>query len=1054
MAAPDTALAPPPSQAYSAQRAVPRAAPLVRLWPWHRPALGGILALAALLNFWALDRLGYANSYYAAAVRSMLQSWHNFFFVSFDPGGFVTIDKPPLGFWLQTASAKLFGFSGVSLLLPEALAGVLSVAVLYRLVARTWGRGAGLLAALFLAVTPVSVVTSRNNTIDSLLVLTVLLAAWACLRAVESGRLRWLLACAVLVGLGFNIKMLEAYLVVPAFGLVYLLCTRAGWRKRIGHLALALVVLLGVSLAWATAVDLTPVSARPYVGSSGTNSELNLALGYNGLQRLTGTLFGHGGGSSASHAGSSAATTARRAVESITAGGPGGPGGGAGGGNALFNGGPAGLLRLLGTTLGGQVSWLLILAVLGLIVAAMSVPWRRFLADDRGRSLLLWGTWLLTAGAFFSVAEFFHPYYTVMLAPAIAALAAIGVAALWRAYRDGERRGWLLPLVLLATAGVQAYLLRDYPAWSRWLTPLAVGGGLLGALALVAARVRPRRATWVALAGAGVAVATLLAAPTTWAAYSVANGTNATIPTAGPSAQSTGNGFGGPGSFGSRGSASGGAGPTGSANGGPGGAGGFPGGGGFNGGPSGPGGDAGTQGNTALIRYLEAHQGHAKYLLATASSQSASSIIITTGKPVMALGGFSGSDQILTTKQLAALVKAGTVRYFLLQSDALSGQGSGAPPQILEELPAEVRAQIEARGQGGPGGSGPGGQNSALTQWVSANCAAVPSGAWQTTSATSSGEGFGPGGGGQLYDCASRPSTSSSASSSTAQSTGATAAFSTAHAAATTAPSTAGHTATTSASGATTTGKASSATQQSAAVAAPTAQTSSAKPRIPSGGSAVMGQWVAGTAGTITVQSFQGRQSLSTTASTRYYQVAAGSKGTLAVGRRVAVVPISGTQSTAASVTILPANAPTIAMRSAGAGAPVNAGSPGPLGGTSGSGAPAPPSGSGSPGGTNGPGAPGSAGGPGPGGAQQAALVGTITGVTPASVTLKTTTGASLTVKVTASTAVYRVHATMRGAFKAGTFVVAAVTTANDHKIATYVVASSAGNAMPSIVAA
>jgi 4-amino-4-deoxy-L-arabinose transferase-like glycosyltransferase len=423
--------------------------------PWHRLTLGAILLLAALLNFWQLSSLGYANSYYAAAVKSMLQSWHNFFFVSFDPGGFVSIDKPPLGFWIQTASAKLLGYSGFSLLLPEALAGVLSVAVLYRLVARVWGHGAGLLAALFLAVTPVSVVTSRNNTIDSLLVLSVLLAAWAVSRAAESGKLRWLMLGAVLVGLGFNIKMLEAYLVVPAFGLVYLLSARASWRKRIAHLTLATVSMLAVSLSWAVAVDLTPASVRPYVGSSGTNSALNLALGYNGLSRLTG--------------------------------GNGTPGGGGGGsGVNLFNGGPAGLFRLIGTTLGGQVSWLLILAVLGLAAAALSVPWRRL--DGRGRSLVLWGTWLLVAGAFFSVAEFFHPYYTVMLAPAIAALAAIGVTALWRAYRSGGRLGWLLPPVLLATAGVQAYILRDYPDWSRWLTPLVVGMCSVAALALVVAR--------------------------------------------------------------------------------------------------------------------------------------------------------------------------------------------------------------------------------------------------------------------------------------------------------------------------------------------------------------------------------------------------------------------------------------------------------------------------------------------------------------------------------------------------------------------------------------
>src|SRR5947209_12884961 len=194
---------------------------------WHRIALLAIVALSAILNFVGLSREGYNNQFYAAAVKSMSESWHNFFFSSFDPGGFVTIDKPPVGFWFQVASVKLFGFNGVSLLIPEALAGVLSVVLLYHLVARTFGRSAGVIAALALAITPISVVTNRNNTIDSILVLFVLLGAWAVLRAAETGKLRWLLLGAMFVGLGFNIKMLEAYLVVPALGLAYLLGARA-----------------------------------------------------------------------------------------------------------------------------------------------------------------------------------------------------------------------------------------------------------------------------------------------------------------------------------------------------------------------------------------------------------------------------------------------------------------------------------------------------------------------------------------------------------------------------------------------------------------------------------------------------------------------------------------------------------------------------------------------------------------------------------------------------------------------------------------------------------
>ena len=251
------------------------------LW-WPRLALVPILMLSAILEFAGLTSEGYANTYYAAAVKSMLTSWHNFFYASFDAGGFVSVDKSPLGLWVQVASAKIFGFSGLSLLLPEALAGVASVALLYYLVSRAYGPVAGLLAALVLAITPVSAVTDRNNTIDSLLILVLLLGVYAVSRAVETGRLRLLLLSAFLIGLAFNIKMMQAYLVVPAFGLAYYLGAPLRRRLRVAHLAAAALLMLAVSLAWLVAVDLTPVVDRPYVSDSGTNSALSLALGYNG----------------------------------------------------------------------------------------------------------------------------------------------------------------------------------------------------------------------------------------------------------------------------------------------------------------------------------------------------------------------------------------------------------------------------------------------------------------------------------------------------------------------------------------------------------------------------------------------------------------------------------------------------------------------------------------------------------------------------------------------------------------------------------------------------
>src|SRR5579863_8823597 len=263
----------------------------MRFPSWHQLALGGIALISIFMNFYQLGANGF-GTYYPPAVRSMMDNWHNFFFASYDPGGFVTVDKPPVGFWFQVLSAKIFGFNAVSILLPQALAGVLSVLLLYYLVRRHFGVVAGLLAALALAITPISVVTNRDVTIDSTLALFLLTGAWAVIRAAETGKLRWLLLSAVLVGIGFNIKMLEAYLVVPAYGLLYLLAAPTSIRRRIGHLALAGLVLLVVSFSWIAAVDLTPASQRPYVDSTQDNSELSLALGYNGIERLIGGIFG------------------------------------------------------------------------------------------------------------------------------------------------------------------------------------------------------------------------------------------------------------------------------------------------------------------------------------------------------------------------------------------------------------------------------------------------------------------------------------------------------------------------------------------------------------------------------------------------------------------------------------------------------------------------------------------------------------------------------------------------------------------------------------------
>ena len=589
-------------------------------------------------------------------------NWHNFFFVSFDPSGFVSIDKPPLGFWIQAVSAKLFGFSEWSLLLPEALATVASVVVLYLLVRRTFGRGAGLLASLALALTPISVVTGRNNTINSLLVLILLLATWALLIAAETGQLHWLLLSALLVGLGFNIKMLEAYVVLPAFFLMYLVTTPRSLPVRLQHLVLAALVLLVVSFSWIMVVDLTPASQRPYVGSTQSNSELELAIGYNGISRISGASLKQFASSNNSQQGQPGTNPASTLVLF-----------------GLANTGLPGPLRLVGPLLGGQIGWFLVFALFGLIATIHRKRARTpYTASER--SLWLWGTWYITLFIFFSVAFFDHAYYMVTFAPAICALVGIGAITMYQAYRERSGwRGWLLPIALIATALVQAGILAAFPAWSQHLTPIIVAASILVALVLILARLLPRLHK-PALSNSllTVGMIALLIAPVTWSALPLRTGNDTIDPVAGP--------------------------------------------------PRVPGVltiiahafiPEMAHAQPQLTQYLQIHQGNARYLVATVNTSTAAPFILDTGKPVMALGGFAGFDQILTTQQVETLVQRGDVRFFLLPSFTHL-QLNGISPRIREQIQRLAQPSGNSSTQGNAFLQG------ATSQWVMAHCKLVP----------------------------------------------------------------------------------------------------------------------------------------------------------------------------------------------------------------------------------------------------------------------------------------------------------------------------------------
>jgi 4-amino-4-deoxy-L-arabinose transferase-like glycosyltransferase len=617
-------VAPPPAPARTS-RPVGRAR-------WEFPALLVLLGATALLYLWDLSASGYANDFYAAAVQAGTQSWKAWLFGSLDSGNAITVDKPPAALWVMTLSARIFGFSSWSLLVPQALMGVASVALLRAAVRRWAGPAAGLVAGAVLALTPAAVLMFRFDNPDALLVLLLVAAAYATVRAVDATSTRgctwWLVAAGTAVGFGFLTKMGQALLVVPAFGLAYLVAgpTRlatadrrlAPLRRRsaghgLGTRLLPLAAALGsmiVSAGWFVAlVELWPADSRPYVGGSTSNSLLELALGYNGLGRILG-----GSGNA----------------------------GGLGGGNAGF-GGTAGVTRLFTAELGLEISWLLPAALLAL-VALVAISWRAARTDRLRASAALWGGWTLVTGLVFSfMSGTMHPYYTVALAPGIAALVAVGAQALW-ARRTSLMARWTLVVMVAVTAAWSFVLLAGSSEPFTWVRWVVVGLAIPATGLLVGARLRR-----AALLGMAAALLTGLAGTSAYAVATASVAHTGSIPSAGTSSSmmgGPGDGFGG----GDRPAP-----PEGVA---------------AEGLPQDMGrGGMGVTSNSELTALLAATD--STWSAAVSSSQSAASLELATGTAVMSTGGWSGSDAAVTLEQFQADVAAGKVSYYV------GGQGGG-----------------------------------------------------------------------------------------------------------------------------------------------------------------------------------------------------------------------------------------------------------------------------------------------------------------------------------------------------------------------------------------
>ncbi len=691
--------------------------PVARVEPsWARPALFVLLALTALAYLWDLSASGYANSFYAAAVQAGTKSWRAFFFGSLDSSNFITVDKPPASLWVMAISGRIFGFSSWSMLVPQALEGVAAVALLHAAVKRWFGAGAGLLAGAIFALTPVAALMFRFNNPDALLVLLMVAGAYCLTRALEGASTRWIVAAGSMIGLAFLAKMLQAFLVLPAFALVYMAAAPTTLRRRTWQtLAGGLAVLVSAGW-WVAIVALWPAGSRPMIDGSPDNSILNLIFGYNGFGRIFA--------------------------------GSGGPGGG---GGANFSG-PTGVLRLFDDLMGGQASWLLPAALIAL--AAGLWARRGSPRTDRTRAaLVLWGGWLLVTAAIFSLGQgVIHTYYTVALAPAVGALVAIGARQAYD-HRDALLVRAPAATAIAASAAWAFVLLDRTPHWLPWLRVAILLAGALSIVCLLAARNLPR----LLAAGVTLGAVASLAGPLAYAADTVTTPHTGSIPSAGPASASgfgggpggarggfpggaggrvpraAGGGFpgaggaAGPAAEGSRGSA--GAGEGGSVSG-PGlfgngssssarpggesgtgasapggtsapGAGGsssgFPGAGGAGAGAGGPGGSVSV--NAKLVAALKKDASSYRWVAATSGSQSAASLELASGgKPVMGIGGFNNEGGRLSLAAFERYVKAGDVHYYVSSGGGAGGPGGAGSTQSIASW---VKAHFEAVTIGG-----------------------------------------------------------------------------------------------------------------------------------------------------------------------------------------------------------------------------------------------------------------------------------------------------------------------------------------------------------------
>ena len=611
-----------------------------RSW-FERWTLPVLLALTGALYLFGALHNGMANSYYAAAVQAASQDWTAWLFGSLDAANYVSVDKPPLATMVMGLSARLFGFSSFSMLLPSVLAGVGSVWLVYAAVKRQFGFMSAAIAGMVLVMTPVAALMFGFNNPDAILTLMLTASGYAFLRSLEGKRpLLWLGLAGLFTGLAFNTKMLQGLMVLPAMVLVYLVFAKPPIITRFLHVMFAGVITTMSTLWWSVLVWLTPAGSRPWVGSTNDNNIWSLIFGYNGFGRLLG---GRGGGGSPGGAppsggigGMTTLQTAGSTTQTMADGAGMMPGGGHGPGGTGF-GGQTGIFRIFNNDFGPNIAWLLVLALAG--GGLMLWILRKTPRTNRGRAaVIFWMLWLLIHIAIFSMTSgVIHPYYVVVMAPAVAALVGISLPFLWGAYTRRKPYTWLLPLLVGVTA-VIAVMILGYAGTMTWLMWIVGLLGLTGMIGLLVNLYAPSR--WLQNLAIITALTACTFAPTVYTLATVNVAHTGSIPTAGPSSTAM----------------------QGSNN-------------------------EKSQADSQLVQYLVEHQNGATWLVAVASANESAAIQLTSGQPVMAVGGFNGSDTPLTLEQFKQLVKAGKVKYYAISSH-------------------------------GRGGGGPGGGNNEITTWV------------------------------------------------------------------------------------------------------------------------------------------------------------------------------------------------------------------------------------------------------------------------------------------------------------------------------------------------